>query len=140
VKKATWFVHLTPFLLAIFPILSLAYENIEFVDSVSDKDLSRYYAGCKALIFPQHEDYGITPLEANASGRPVIAYGKGGVLETMVPLTSDPLKATAVFFAVTGVTLTASLFLSPHVVVMLASSLFLQSKSSATKALLTVAF
>jgi glycosyltransferase involved in cell wall biosynthesis len=47
---------------------------------------------------PQHEDYGITPLEANASGRPVIAYAKGGVLETMIPYTNDSKKCTALFF------------------------------------------
>jgi glycosyltransferase involved in cell wall biosynthesis len=50
------------------------------------------------LIFPQLEDYGITPLEANAAGRPVIAYGKGGVLETMEPYTNDASKASALFF------------------------------------------
>src|SRR5690606_30829503 len=38
------------------------------------------------------------PLEANAAGRPVIAYGKGGVLDTMIPAKEDPSKATAVFF------------------------------------------
>lgn len=47
---------------------------------------------------PQHEDYGITPLEANASGRPVIAFAKGGVLETMIPYTNNESTCTAVFF------------------------------------------
>jgi len=53
---------------------------------------------CTSLVFPQHEDYGITPLEANASGRPVIAYGKGGVLETMIPYNGASNDYTAVFF------------------------------------------
>ena len=39
---------------------------------------------CKALLFPGEEDFGIVPVEAQASGRPVIAYGKGGVLDTVV--------------------------------------------------------
>lgn len=76
----------------------LAENNIEFKKGLSSEELAELYANCKALIFPQHEDYGITPLEANASGRPVIAYGAGGVLETMIPYTSDDKKATAIFF------------------------------------------
>jgi glycosyltransferase involved in cell wall biosynthesis len=43
-----------------------------------------HYARCKALIFPGEEDFGIVPLEAMASGRPVIAFRKGGALETVV--------------------------------------------------------
>jgi len=76
----------------------LAEDNIEFRKSLSSDELAELYANCKALIFPQHEDYGITPLEANASGRPVIAYGIGGVLETMIPYTDNASSATAVFF------------------------------------------
>jgi glycosyltransferase involved in cell wall biosynthesis len=75
-----------------------AKSNITFKSGLSNVEIARLYAECKAFIFPQHEDYGITPLEANASGRPVIAYGQGGVLETMIPYTDDSLKATAVFF------------------------------------------
>lgn len=66
-----------------------AGPNVKFMTSVNSKELADIYARAKALIFPQHEDYGITPLEANASGRPVIAFGKGGVLDTMVPVTTD---------------------------------------------------
>jgi len=76
----------------------LAENNIDFRKGLSSEELAELYANCKALIFPQHEDYGITPLEANASGRPVIAYGVGGVLETMIPYTNDATKATAIFF------------------------------------------
>ncbi|MGO4878449.1 glycosyltransferase [Pedobacter psychrotolerans] len=77
---------------------AMANENIEFKKGLSAKELMELYANCKALIFPQHEDYGITPLEANASGRPVIAYGMGGVLETMIPYEGIANKATAIFF------------------------------------------
>ena len=77
---------------------SIAGPNITFLNGLSSADLAKLYANCKAFIFPQLEDYGITPLEANASGRPVIGYNKGGILDTMIPLTDDPLKATAVLF------------------------------------------
>jgi glycosyltransferase involved in cell wall biosynthesis len=60
-----------------------ANSTIEFVGWKSDDELARLYAGCKALVFPGEEDFGIVPLEAMACGKPVIAYGKGGVLETV---------------------------------------------------------
>lgn len=49
-----------------------------------DEVIKEHYANCRAFIFPGEEDFGITPLEAQASGRPVIAFGKGGALETVV--------------------------------------------------------
>lgn len=61
-----------------------AGPNIEFTGPVGDARLKELYAGCRAFIFPGEEDFGITPLEAQASGRPVIAYGAGGALETVV--------------------------------------------------------
>ncbi|MFH0957173.1 MAG: glycosyltransferase [Pseudomonadota bacterium] len=64
---------------------SIASRNIEFFGWVSDDDLSKIYAKCKALIFPGEEDFGIVPVEAQAAGRPVIAYGMGGALETVIP-------------------------------------------------------
>lgn len=76
----------------------LAKPNIQFRSGLTSEELADLYANCKALIFPQYEDYGITPLEAIASGRPVIAYERGGVLETMIPYRGDASKATAVFF------------------------------------------
>jgi glycosyltransferase involved in cell wall biosynthesis len=76
-----------------------AGKNITFLKSIDRDSLSKYYSNCRALIFPQLEDYGITPLEAIASGRPVIAYGKGGVTDTMIPYTElTGNKATALFF------------------------------------------
>lgn len=58
-------------------------KNIKFLGRVPESELPKYYANCKALIFPQEEDFGIVPLEAFASGRPVIAYRGGGALETI---------------------------------------------------------
>ncbi len=77
---------------------SNAGKNITFLSGLDTPGLAKIYAECKALIFPQHEDYGITPLEANASGRPVIAFGFGGIKETMIPFTMDASKSTALFF------------------------------------------
>jgi glycosyltransferase involved in cell wall biosynthesis len=57
---------------------------IEFTGWQSDDQLRGWYAGCRALLFPGEEDFGIVPLEAQACGKPVIAYGRGGALETVV--------------------------------------------------------
>jgi glycosyltransferase involved in cell wall biosynthesis len=65
-----------------------ATANIEFCGRVSDGDLRELYARCRAFLMPGEEDFGITAVEALASGKPVIAYGRGGALET-VPR-SDP--------------------------------------------------
>ncbi|TSC95535.1 MAG: group 1 glycosyl transferase [Parcubacteria group bacterium Athens1014_10] len=58
--------------------------NIEFLGYVSEEEKAKYLSRCKALIHPQEEDFGITAVEAMASGRPVIAYKSGGVLETVI--------------------------------------------------------
>ena len=57
--------------------------GISFCGGVSDEELRKAYAGARALIFPTEEDFGIVPLEAQACGAPVIAFGKGGALETV---------------------------------------------------------
>jgi glycosyltransferase involved in cell wall biosynthesis len=62
---------------------AIAGPNVEFLDRVDDRQLADLYSRCKALIFPGEEDFGIVPVEAQAAGRPVIAYGKGGALETV---------------------------------------------------------
>ncbi|KPJ70829.1 hypothetical protein AMJ51_00885 [Microgenomates bacterium DG_75] len=71
----------------------MAGENIEFLGELTGKDLLGYYQRCRAVIFPQEEDFGLVPLEAQASGRPVIAYRKGGALETVID------GKTGLFFA-----------------------------------------
>jgi len=58
-------------------------EQISFLGSLSDTKLKELYSGAKALIFPTEEDFGIVPVEAQACGTPVIAYGKGGSLESV---------------------------------------------------------
>jgi glycosyltransferase involved in cell wall biosynthesis len=77
----------------------LAGKNIEFLGWQSDEEVREAYQGCRALVFPGEEDFGIVPVEAMAVGKPVIAYGRGGVLETVVPLNSpDGKPPTGVFF------------------------------------------
>lgn len=63
----------------------IAGPSIRFVGRVGDDQIPALYRDCRALILPSEEDFGITPLEAMATGRPVIAYGRGGVLDTVVP-------------------------------------------------------
>jgi len=58
--------------------------NIEFVGRVSDEQKAELYSHCLAFINPQEEDFGITAVEAMAAGRPVLAYRRGGALETIV--------------------------------------------------------
>ena len=70
----------------------MAKPNIEFLGFQDDDALMELYSQCQALIFPGEEDFGIIPLEAQASGRPVIAYRKGGALETIIN------EKTGVFF------------------------------------------
>ncbi len=60
------------------------FPNVEFLGELPDEEVAQYFARCKAVLFPQEEDFGIVPLEAMAAGKPVIAYGKGGALETVI--------------------------------------------------------
>jgi glycosyltransferase involved in cell wall biosynthesis len=63
----------------------LAGPTIRFLGRADNTALREHYTHCRALIFPGEEDFGIVPLEVMASGRPVLAYGRGGALETVVP-------------------------------------------------------
>ncbi len=64
---------------------ALAGPTVEFLGYVADDDLPDLMARCKAFLFPGLEDFGITPVQAEAAGRPVIAYGGGGALDTVIP-------------------------------------------------------
>jgi glycosyltransferase involved in cell wall biosynthesis len=61
----------------------MAGPTVEFLGQVGDGELRENLAGCRALLFPGEEDFGIVPVEAQSFGRPVIAYASGGVLETV---------------------------------------------------------
>lgn len=62
----------------------IAARNVEFAGWVSNERLRELYRGCRALLFPGVEDFGIVPVEAQACGKPVIAYGQGGVVESVI--------------------------------------------------------
>lgn len=62
----------------------LAGPTIQFLGRLSDPEMQHYYTHCRALLFPGEEDFGITPLEAQACGRPIIAYGAGGALASVI--------------------------------------------------------
>ena len=71
---------------------AMAGPNIRFLGAVTRDQVRRSMRGCRALIFPGKEDFGITPVETQATGRPVVAYAGGGALETVVD------GVTGVFF------------------------------------------
>lgn len=64
---------------------SIASPNIRFKGWLTDEEIRSYYARCRAFVFCGEEDFGITPLEAQSMGRPVIGFAKGGLLETVIP-------------------------------------------------------
>ena len=66
----------------------IARPNIRFAEHLDFAELRRAYARCRALVFTAEEDFGIVPVEAMASGRPVLAYGRGGVCDSVVPESS----------------------------------------------------
>jgi glycosyltransferase involved in cell wall biosynthesis len=93
---------------------SKSKKNIKFVGKVSDKELAGYYKYAKALIMPQEEDFGIVSVEAQIFGVPVIAYKKGGVLDTVIPgktgflfdsQTVDSLEDSVKLFEINGDTI-----------------------------------
>jgi glycosyltransferase involved in cell wall biosynthesis len=81
-------------------------KNVEFLRELDDLELGKVYAQCRALLFAADEDFGMVALEAQSYGRPVIAFGKGGSLETVIgtyPPVDQPRAAgdpamTGVFF------------------------------------------
>jgi glycosyltransferase involved in cell wall biosynthesis len=76
-----------------------ANSNIKFLDWLSSGELIQYYSKCKALIFPGEEDFGMVPVEVQGYGKPVIAYRRGGALETVIGLEKENQDhCTGVFF------------------------------------------
>jgi glycosyltransferase involved in cell wall biosynthesis len=73
-------------------VKALAGPNVQLLGRQPDEAVADHMARCKAFVFAADEDFGIVPVEAQAAGAPVIAYGKGGSLETVVP------DQTGVFF------------------------------------------
>ena len=71
---------------------AMAGGNVEFKGRLCDSEIAEHYARCRAFILPGEEDFGITPLEAMACGKPVVAYGRGGACESILEGT------TGVFF------------------------------------------
>lgn len=63
---------------------SIAGSTIEFYNNLTDEELTTYYKNCSALLFPGIEDFGLTIIEAQQFGKPVIAYRAGGALETVI--------------------------------------------------------
>lgn len=63
---------------------AMAGPTIEFAGRVDDEAMMQYYVRAKAFLFPGEEDFGITPVEAQSAGCPVLAYGRGGALETVL--------------------------------------------------------
>ena len=79
----------------------MAGPTVEFLGPVSDTELRTNLAGCRALLFPGEDDFGIVPVEAQSFGKPVVAYGSGGVLETVrgiFPNQAALKNPTGVFF------------------------------------------
>jgi len=78
-----------------------APRHVELVGRVGDAELARLAARCRALVQPQEDDFGITAVEVQAAGRPVVAFGRGGALDTVLPLAGPPeaaARATGVWF------------------------------------------
>ncbi|MCX7834554.1 MAG: glycosyltransferase [bacterium] len=77
----------------------MAGSTIEFIGALDNYQLNELYGNAKALLFPGEEDFGIVPVEAMATGTPVIAYGRGGAMETVV----IPERAKKEMLPVTGI-------------------------------------
>jgi glycosyltransferase involved in cell wall biosynthesis len=79
---------------------NMARQNIKFLNWLPAEQLVHYYNNCTALIFPGEEDFGIVPVEAQACGKPVIAFGAGGVLESVIGFNgTNAEKCSGLFFS-----------------------------------------
>lgn len=76
----------------------IAGPNVTFTGWLEDDAVFEILAGARALLFPGEEDFGIVPVEMIAAGIPVIAYGKGGALDTVVHCPEAPARSTGLFF------------------------------------------
>jgi glycosyltransferase involved in cell wall biosynthesis len=86
-----------------------APPNVQFRGYQEGEALAGLYARARALIMPGEEDFGITPLEAQASGRPVVAYGYGGVTDSVRPLGQDDAPGGVFFSELSAVALSQAL-------------------------------
>lgn len=77
---------------------NMASSNVKFVGFQNPESVMKYLSRARALIFPSEEDFGIVPLEAQATGTPVIAYGRGGIIDTVIPHDKSSKSPTGVFF------------------------------------------
>src|SRR5205807_3992789 len=71
---------------------ALAGPTIHFLGWQPDATIREHLRGCRALLFPGEEDFGIVPVEAQACGTPVVAFGRGGAAETIVPIADRGLR------------------------------------------------
>jgi len=82
---------------------AMAGPTVQFIGYVPDEDLPDLFARCRAFIFPGLEDFGITPVQAQAAGRPVIAFRGGGALDTVIPGKTGLLFAEPTVESLAGV-------------------------------------
>ena len=84
-------------------LMKMAGPTVTFLGFQTDEAVREHYRRCRAFLFPGEEDIGLTPIEAQASGRPVIAYGRGGAVETVAGFYPgegvNSEESTGVFFA-----------------------------------------
>jgi glycosyltransferase involved in cell wall biosynthesis len=77
---------------------AMATGNIRFLGRIPDQEVSRWLEQCRAYVYAGLEDFGIAPVEAMAAGAPVIAYGAGGLLDSVRCLNADRSCATGLLF------------------------------------------
>ncbi|MGE3798877.1 MAG: glycosyltransferase [Thermomicrobiales bacterium] len=81
-----------------------AGPTVEFLGEVNDEGVAELLRSCRGLLLPGHEDFGMTAVEAQAAGRPVIAFGRGGALESVLPgVTGELFQAQTVESLMDGI-------------------------------------